>query len=399
LGKRLEHFSRFEEQVEVMEEICILADENKVDLVLVAGDVFDVINPPAEATELLYRTLKKLSNNGERVVLVISGNHDSPDRITAPDALAKSLGIFFIGYPDEEITPVTLDSGIKITQSDKGLVELQYPAYDYPVRILFTPYANEIRLRTYLEADDKEIALRNLLQEKWTTLANRYCDKTGVNVLVTHLFLVKGEDNMPEEPDDEKPILHVGGAQAVYTSNIPKQIQYTALGHLHRMHFQQKEPNVVAYAGSPLSYSFSEAEQQKYCLLVDAVPGEDVEVETLALQKGRKLLRKKFESIPEAIAWLEGHQEALVELTIVADEYLTAQERKALYQSHDGIINLIPEIKNKAVQAAGHQSVNLNQSMQDLFSEYFESRLGQKPNEELLEVFKEVINAEEGGEK
>jgi exonuclease SbcD len=78
---------------------------------------------------------------------------------------------------------------------------------------------------------------------------------------------------LPEEPADEKPLLHVGGAQAVYTDNIPAQIQYTALGHLHRMHRVGVNPCPVYYSGSPLSYSFGEANQKKYVLLVDAAPG------------------------------------------------------------------------------------------------------------------------------
>jgi len=97
LGKRLENFSRLDEQIAVLDEICTIADKENIDAVLVAGDLFDTFNPPTEAVELFYRSLKKLSKNGSRPVIAIAGNHDSPDRIESPDPLARECGIIFAG--------------------------------------------------------------------------------------------------------------------------------------------------------------------------------------------------------------------------------------------------------------------------------------------------------------
>ncbi|KKX47486.1 exonuclease SbcCD subunit D [Sphingobacterium sp. IITKGP-BTPF85] len=93
LGKRLDYFSRFDEQKVVLDEIVQIADQEQVDLVIVAGDLFDAFNPPVEAIELLYKTLKRLTKNGSRPVIAIAGNHDSPDRVDAPDSLARDCGI------------------------------------------------------------------------------------------------------------------------------------------------------------------------------------------------------------------------------------------------------------------------------------------------------------------
>ena len=103
LGKRLDRFSRLEEQVLVMNEIVEIADEQKVDMVLIAGDLFDNFNPSVEATELFYKTLKQLSLNGKRPVIAISGNHDSPNFIDAPNPLARECGIILIGHPNTKI--------------------------------------------------------------------------------------------------------------------------------------------------------------------------------------------------------------------------------------------------------------------------------------------------------
>ena len=110
LGKRLENFSRLDEQKLVMKELVDIANAEQVDLVLVAGDLFDNFNPSTEAVELFYKTLKQLSDNGKRPVIAIAGNHDSPDRIDAPDPLARECGIILIGHPNAEVPCFELDA-------------------------------------------------------------------------------------------------------------------------------------------------------------------------------------------------------------------------------------------------------------------------------------------------
>src|SRR6056297_942338 len=138
LGKRLDDFSRMEEQQAVLQEICEIAEREQVDAVLVAGDLFDTFNPPTEAVDLFYKTLKRLTADGKRPVIAIAGNHDSPDRIEAPDPLARECGIIFAGYPNSVVAPFELDSGLKVLQSEEGFLELQLPGEIVPLRILHT---------------------------------------------------------------------------------------------------------------------------------------------------------------------------------------------------------------------------------------------------------------------
>ena len=392
LGKKLDDFSRIEEQKDVLEEICIIAEQENVDAVLVAGDLFDTFNPSNEAVELFYKTLKRLSNNGQRPVIAIAGNHDSPERIEAPDPLARECGIIFVGFPDTEIAPFELESGLKTIRCTKGFIELQLPDSKIPLRILLTPYANEYRLKTYLGLEDSEESLRRILQQIWYEQVVRHCDNKGVNILVSHLFFMNEGGDIPDEPDDEKPILHAGGAQAIYTSNIPSQIQYTALGHLHRM--QQVGGNMIYYSGSPLSYSFSEAGQDKYVLIIDIEQGGDAKVSPKKLNKGRKLIRKRVDNIDMALEWLAKHPDSLVELTIVSDTYLTASERKQLSATHSGIVSIIPELKETENKEAV-KSIDLARSMEELFREYFLQEKGQAPNDEIMDLFTEILAEEE----
>ena len=105
LGKRLDDFSRIGDQEAVLEEICALAQQEEADAIVIAGDLYDTFNPPAEAIELFYKTVKRLSANGQRAVIAIAGNHDSPERIEAPDPLARACGILFAGFPQVQISP------------------------------------------------------------------------------------------------------------------------------------------------------------------------------------------------------------------------------------------------------------------------------------------------------
>ncbi|RZS94596.1 metallophosphoesterase family protein [Cecembia calidifontis] len=395
LGKRLQEYSRLEEQKEVLQEIVDIAEKEDVDLVLLAGDIFDSFNPNHEAVELLYKTLKKLSNNGQRPIIVISGNHDSTQFIEAPDPLAKEMGIFFYSKYDSLIPTGRLDNGIQILQSETGFVELKLPKYEFPVRILLAPYANELLLKTYLGEGDREQEFRQLLATKWQLLANKYCDDKGVNLFVGHFFFAKEGEALEVEPESERPILHVGGTQALYTQNIPSQIQYAALGHLHRYHAVAKEPCPIVYSSSPLAYSFSEADQEKQVVLNEALPGKAVNYRPIALKKGRPLYRKTFHNLESALEWLGENPYCFVELTYVTESAIDASIRKALVKAHDGIVNLIPQIKNPLGQENLSLKVeDLEKDMLSLFKMYYQSEKGLEPNPELLNLFKEVISQE-----
>ena len=390
LGKRLDRFSRLEEQILVMNEIVEIANEQHVNLVLIAGDLFDNFNPGVEATELFYKTLKRLSLNGKRPVVAISGNHDSPNLIDAPDPLARECGIILIGHPKAEVSPFEVE-GFKIKQSAPGFIEIQLKNQDFPVRILHTPYANEIRLKEYF-GENKEEELSNVLAENWKHLADKYCDENGVNLLMAHLYMNKKGAPLLEEPEGEKPI-KIGNADLIYSDIIPAQIQYTALGHLHGCRNIGTEDKPVVYASSPLCYSFSEAGQTKYVSIIDAQPNQKVAFERIPLQNGKSLARKTFNNVETAAEWLTENQNSLVELTLESETFLTAEERKRIYQTHHGIVHLIPKVRNQEFNENELRTVNLNQDIQSLFKDYFKSKNnGQEANEDLINLFNEIKN-------
>lgn len=406
LGKRLERYTRLDEQEAVMDEICRIAEEQQAELVLIAGDLYDTFSPSTAAVELFYKTVRRLSDDGRRPVVAIAGNHDSADYIEAPNPLARECGILLAGYPEAELPKMELPGKFIVERVAPGFIELALAGHEAPVRIIFTPYANEQRLATFLGESDEAQALRDRLAGHWAQLAREYCDEGGINLLLTHLFFQPdkarksdaSDADKLEEPDEEKPVLHVGGAQQMYPDMIPEQIQYTALGHLHRYIEVRKSPPVV-YSSSPLSYSFSEAEQQKYVVLIDAEPGQPVHHQRIPLQQGRPLLRIKANGVDDAVEQLTSRQDAMIELTLRSDTYLSAGDRRRLREAHPDIITLIPDVQlngEDSESRSARESIDLDKSIDELFADYFISQKQQPPGEELLQLFQEIKARRDG---
>lgn len=407
IGKRLQGHYRLGEQREVLNEIIAIADQQKVDLVLVAGDLFDTFNPSAEAQDLLYDTLKRLSDGGKRPVVAIAGNHDDPAHIEAQDHFGRECGILFAGYPKTEIKAHQLTCAVRLLCSAPGFVELQLPNHDVPVRILLTPYANEARFRAYMGMDQPDAELRDQLHQHWQSLANTYMDDRGINLLAAHLFMMNRGGEKPVEPDDERSILQVGGANIIYTDLIPKQVQYAALGHLHRYQTLGGGACPVVYSSSPLAYSFAEADQQKYVIVIEAEPGQPVQVHPVPLTSGKRLMKKSFAQISKLLEWTELNQDCYVEITMQTATYLSSAETRQIASSHPNIVSIVPDMRptlpdplfadvpDESQITAKSATIDLSQPIDDLFVDYFKSKhKGQVPNEGLTTLFREILATE-----
>lgn len=209
---------------------------------------------------------------------------------------------------------------------------------------------------------------------------------------MAHLYMNKKGAPMLEEPEGEKPI-KIGNADLVFSDIIPHQIQYTALGHLHGFQNIGTVEKPVVYSSSPLCYSFSEAGQTKYVSIIEIKPKELVSFEKIALKNGKPLVRKTFDSVEKTIEWLQENPNTLVELTLESETFLKAEERKLIYQSHGGIVHLIPKVKNQDFNENQLSEININQDIQALFKDYFKSKNnGQEANEDLINLFNEIVS-------
>jgi len=392
LGRSLEQISRLPEQKEFVDKLCEIADQEDVDLVLVAGDIFDSYNPPALAEALFYEAIERLNQQGRRPVVVIAGNHDHLDRLCASSPLANKNGIFLLGYPCSDGSAYKVENAwIKQTGGGQGWLSLYLEKCREETVILTLPYPSEARLETMLSS----IADEALLQEAYNRrvsdvlayLAKNFREDT-VNLVVSHLFMLGGKSS------DSERTLQVGGAMTVLPSAMPAKADYVALGHLHRPQAISGGPCPIYYAGSPLAYSFSEAGYSKAVYLVEAHPGRPVEVEPVYLSCGKPLVKWRAEKgIGEAISWCEAGKDAnaWVDLEIVTDRVLTMEEQKTLRSLHPGLINIRPLLKSEEFTQTEPENRE-SKPLDVLFREYYQYRLGVDVPEEIMRTFLDIVN-------
>ena len=256
LGKRVNEFSMLEDQAYILSSILRIIDEVGPEAVIVAGDVYDKPVPPAEAVELFDDFLWQLARRKVQV-FVVSGNHDSPERIAFASRLIDHSGIHLSPVYSGQVAPITL-------------------ADEYgPVRFYMLPFVKPTHVRRYFE--DKEISsYTDALRVAVDAMA---MDKTVRNVLVTHQFVTGAARSESED-------VSVGGTDNVDAA-VFDGIDYVALGHIHGPQ-NIGEPR-IRYAGTPLKYSFSEAGHVKSVTVATLGEKGNLQVETIPLTPRRDL--------------------------------------------------------------------------------------------------------------
>ena len=234
LGKTLGGVKRLPEQV-------AFADE-----VLLTGDVFDTYSPPIDAEELFFDTLARLGDRGRRAVVVIAGNHDSPDRLTASMPLAASHGVWILGRPGD-VARGNPRSGAatQLTDAGPGWLDLAVASGER-ARIAALPYPSEARMGATLTSGVEPRAMQAAYSRSvGAMLADglRGAPAGAHRIAASHLAV---RSCLPSE--SERAL--VGGAYQIDGCDLPAAAAYTALGHLHAAQAVTDAPSLARYAGS-----------------------------------------------------------------------------------------------------------------------------------------------------
>ncbi|OMD53023.1 exonuclease sbcCD subunit D [Paenibacillus borealis] len=373
LGRTLEGRSRQKEQEQFMDELVEIADDSKADLILMAGDVYDSVNPPAAAEQLFYDAAARLTANG-RPLVVISGNHDQPERVASVSPLVRRQGITLVGLPTSE--PVTVHA-VRTGEIAK---------------IAALPYPSEARLGELLAGDSGEEELRLAYSArvgKLMKLLGREFTPQTVNLAMSHIYVLGGV-----ESDSERPI-QVGGAYTVDPSALSCGAQYTALGHLHRAQ-RVKGEGMIRYSGSPLAYSFSEAGQAKSVTMIDVVPGGEPSFEEIYLRCGRPLVNwKSSGGLQEVYGWLDEGRDAsaFIDLELRLSEAMSMNDIQRLRKSREGIIHIRPIYPQMELEL--EEISRSRMPVQELFRKFYQRQTGgAEPEDSLIELFLELTEEE-----
>ncbi|MCB9685796.1 MAG: exonuclease subunit SbcD [Alphaproteobacteria bacterium] len=382
LGRTLHGHSRAREHEAFLDELVEVAQD--VDLVLIAGDVFETSNPPIEAEELLFDALARLGDGGRRAVVVIAGNHDSPDRLAAPRPLTTTHGVWILGRPGDVPRP-RRGPGVELLAGAPGTLTLALPSGIAVVAAL--PYPSEARLAqvlsTSIEETDMQRAYEHRVREVLASQAQAF-RPDAVNVVTSHLSMTAC---MPSS--SERTL--VGGAWQVAGDVLPAGTQYAALGHLHLAQAVPDAPCVARYAGSPLHLRFSEKDYPRHHVLIELEPGGEPQVELVPVAAGRPLVTWEVDGVAALEAQVADglHPDAFVDLAVRTPTRLTHAEIARIKKLPRDIVKIraiLPEGTAPELEGAGRRDLPLS----DVFRAFYATQTNHEPDPELVRLFLEL---------
>jgi exonuclease SbcD len=269
VGKKIRGHSRADEHRAVLGEITSVASDHGVDLIVVAGDLYETAAPTAEAESIVNRALLDLAEVAP--VLAIAGNHDNPRRFAAIEPLLSLGRITMVAEPR--------------SPAEGGVVELTV-GDGTPVAAAMLPFVSQ---RSIIKADELMGAagFENAQRygERMARVVTALCGgftADAVNLVVAHAFVHGGVAGGGERP------AHLVDEYALSTVDFPTTASYVALGHLHRAQ-HMLGPTAIHYCGSPLQLDFGEQDQAKRVNVVELEPGLPAKVDAVALTEGRQL--------------------------------------------------------------------------------------------------------------
>jgi exonuclease SbcD len=366
VGRRLGRHDRTDEMRDALDEVARIADEEQVDLVLVAGDVFDRAAPAVESLSLGLTALVRLARG--RPLVVVAGNHDAPELFDALAPLLRDRGVHLIG---------------RIKAPDAGALlgpdELAVPAV-----VAGFPFLREGRVIDFMAETGKWYGA---YAQKIAAITDAYnsalVQRAGtdlVPILVAH-FMVSGVRVSRSERE-----LHIGDAYTATAQAIPAGPQYVALGHIHAPQPVPGAPVPAAYAGSLLPMDFGEAGEAKRVVIVDVEPGRLATLRSVPITAGRPLQQVSgtWDEVAARAGELAG---SYLDLTIAVGGPDPDLGRRAA-ELFPYLVRVRPE---RPIQARRERSTEARPSDDALYAAFVRATTGEDPPAALVQLFRDTM--------
>lgn len=360
-GKMLRNRSRADELESVLREIVDIARTEHIDLVIVAGDVFDAYAPSAEAERLVFSALAELV--GSKIpTIVIAGNHDHPKRLAAIREMVAPLQVFVRSEPQRA------EAG--------GMIEIR--VRDEAARIAALPWVPDHKMIDICQLMQPDYTWYSTYSENVSAMCQQLAQgfsTATVNILVGHLYAFGATASGSESA------IHISQPFAISPATFPVSAQYIALGHLHR-------PQEVAcgtrccYAGSPLQLDFGERDQQKSVVIADIKAGHPALVEQIPLSSGRKL-RDIAGTLAELTEMASSAGNDFLRVTVKTDQRIPgiADQIRDLFPNALHVMQEYPHSSESPSEPIG------NRLPGEIFSDFHQQVKGTAPAAELLATF------------
>lgn len=368
LGKILQEQSLIEDQEYMLKEIINIIKVEKVQVLLISGDVYDRSVPPTEAVNLLDDFLKILIKDLKIKVFIISGNHDSKDRLGFGNKIFEDEGLYIESKYNGRLKKVRLED--------------EYG----PLNIYMLPFIKPVEVKKFFEDDlenNYDLAINKIIEKE-------EIDKSERNIIMVHQFVTAGNVK-PERTESE--VLSLGGIENVDVSNF-KSFDYVAIGHVHRP--QKIGRDTARYAGTILKYSFSEINHNKSIPIIDIKEKGNITINLLPLKPLRDMreIKGPIEELIKEENYKKGNLEDYIKAIITNEEpvYDAIGKIKKIYPN-----TLKLEIQNsKTINSNTEQNINLEEvkkkSELELFSDFYKLQNNLELNEEQKEIVKNIIS-------
>ena len=361
IGKKVNEYSMLQDQIYILKEILRIIDNEKVETVIIAGDVYDRSLPPNEALELFDEFLYQLSSRNVNV-FVISGNHDSPERISYGGRMMTENKIFLSPVYDGNVKPISLND-------DYG-----------EVNFYLLPFIRPADIRRYFPDENIE----NYTDAVKVAIDNMNVDFSERNILITHQFVTGAELSESED-------IIVGGTDNV-CGEVFDGFDYVALGHIHREQTVGKDN--IRYCGTPLKYSFSEAKHIKSVTILDFKDKENIEYSKIPLTPLRDMreIRGTYDELTLKSNYENTNVDDYLHITLTDEEDIPDAIGK-LRSIYPNIMKL--DYDNLRTRGSGIVDAIENiesKSPFELFADLFKQQNNQDMSEEQEEIMRNLID-------
>ena len=361
LGKIIYQRNLIDIQTDLLHQVINVMNQRKINTLVVAGDIYDRAIASQESVAVLNDFLDELINIHHKTVLMISGNHDSSERLNFASSLLKSKGLYIVSFPQKQMEPIEIE-GVRFY-----LLPFFKPSY---IRYLY----DQQELKTYQEAFAYYLSQQQI-------------DHRYPNVLVTHQFIA---GNKAVTRSESEVILTVGGSEIIDVELV-KDFDYVALGHIHAS--QKIKYDHVRYAGSLMKYSFDEVNQQKGIVEV-TIEDDKVSCELVSLSPQRDLIK------------VSGYFHEILDYPKNEQDFVSVElkDHQIIGHAFDRLKEKYPELLQVTYSAltnmtASHQTTASSsfekQTPVELFSEFYEKMKGEKPDEEDIAVIASLLKEED----
>lgn len=370
IGMRIKEFSMHEDQLHILNEIIRVAQKEQPQAIILAGDIYDKSVPSAEAVSMLDDFMVRLSKLNSQV-FIISGNHDSAERLSFASLLIKQTGIYLAPVYNGKIEPIVIDN----------------------TAFYMIPFIKPATVRYHALSQEQDPEKQKELEKQICSYdaAMRYVidhmeiDPSRTNILITHQFITNSERS-----DSEDSV--IGGLDNIDSSAFDK-FDYVALGHLHRP--QSCGRDTIRYSGTPMKYSFSEVNDSKSVTIIET-SGKDISLRfepLVPLREWYDLRGTYSELMAKDYYEGKGYQEAWVRITLTDQEEIPDAKRRLDAVYHRIMELSYDNLRTRSGAIAVGSAVNpQDRKPADLFAELYEKQNSQPLSEEQKKYLDSLID-------